>query len=135
MFPRSCGAVCILYGLGAYDAPQAKKGMEYVMKIALGNKGAWTSQGFPFYSTYYLAQAAFMAGKEYWEKLWPPLRDFLLTSQQPDGGWSGEGGPEYGTAIALIVLQIPYRYLPIYQEGISEGAPLAEKQVEGAGQP
>jgi hypothetical protein len=33
-----------------------------------------------------------------------------------DGSWNGDGiGKAYGTAIALIILQLPYKYLPVYQ--------------------
>ncbi len=33
-----------------------------------------------------------------------------------DGSWQGDYiGKAYGTAIALIILQLPYKYLPVYQ--------------------
>ena len=36
--------------------------------------------------------------------------------QQPDGSWMGDGiGQVYGTAIATIILQLPYKYLPVFQ--------------------
>ena len=35
---------------------------------------------------------------------------------ESDGGWQGDQvGTTYGTAIALVVLQLPYDYVPIFQ--------------------
>ena len=43
-------------------------------------------------------------------------RDFLLAEQQADGSWYGDSvGDIYGTAVALIILQLPYNQLPIMQ--------------------
>jgi hypothetical protein len=40
----------------------------------------------------------------------------LLAMQSPDGSWQGDGiGEIYGTSIATIILQLPYKYLPIFQ--------------------
>jgi len=37
--------------------------------------------------------------------------------QSPDGSWNGDNvGTTYGTAIATVILQLPYNYLPIYQK-------------------
>jgi len=37
--------------------------------------------------------------------------------QQASGKWKDDSaGDEYGTAMALIVLQMPKRYLPIFQK-------------------
>jgi hypothetical protein len=33
-----------------------------------------------------------------------------------EGSWDGDGiGKTYGTSIALVILQLPYKYLPVYQ--------------------
>jgi hypothetical protein len=75
---------------------------------------------FPYYSTYYAAQAAYQAGGETWEAVWRTSEERLLKSQMPDGGWpqsrSGEEpGRTYATAMAVLTLAVPYRLLPIYQ--------------------
>jgi hypothetical protein len=73
-------------------------------------------QGHDFYSTLYLAQALYLTGDDDWNEFFPRIRDTLVHSQLPDGSWQGDGvGTTYGTAIALIVLQLPYKNLPIYQ--------------------
>ena len=60
------------------------------------------------------AQAMFLAGGEYWATFYPAIRDQLISRQNPDGRWTGEAGEDYGTAMALIILQMPNRYLPVY---------------------
>ena len=32
----------------------------------------------------------------------------------PLGSWQGEAGADYATAMAMIILQMPNRYLPVY---------------------
>ena len=45
----------------------------------------------------------------------PAISKELVSKQAKDGSWTGTAGKEYGTAMALIVLQVPNRYLPILQ--------------------
>ena len=37
--------------------------------------------------------------------------------QNEDGSWPNRTGPgpAFGTAMAVLILEIPYRYLPIFQ--------------------
>ena len=69
---------------------------------------------FYFYGHYYAVQAMYVAGGRYWEDWYPFIRDELIGLQLPDGSWAYQVGPAYSTATACIVLQIPYRYLPIF---------------------
>ena len=41
----------------------------------------------------------------------------LLGTQQDNGSWKNTVGPGsvFATAVASIILQIPYQYLPIFQ--------------------
>jgi hypothetical protein len=120
-FARSCGAVCILQALGAYESFEAKQGIDYITKKGLPKAEEMNGSGVSYYAIYYFSQAMFMAGMDYWNEWWPKIRELLLPKEDPEGWWLGEGGKPYGTAIALIVLQMPDRYLPIYQEGIESG--------------
>ena len=58
----------------------------------------------------------FQAGEGPWRTWYPAIREELLESQQPEGFWRGQAGTEYGTAMALIILQMPHRLLPIFQK-------------------
>lgn len=70
---------------------------------------------FYFYGHYYAAQAMFVAGGQYWDNWYPAIRDELVRLQRDDGTWDYQVGPAFSTAMACIILQIPYRYLPIFQ--------------------
>ena len=55
------------------------------------------------------------AGESYYQEWYPRARDALLAVQKPDGSWDGGYDPTYGTSMAILVLGVPYRFLPIYQ--------------------
>ena len=75
-----------------------------------------------FYSTYYCSQAAAQLGGRYWEGIFPPIVEALLSSQLPNGSWPPEPGHgdavfgnAYSTAMAVLSLTPPYQLLPVYQ--------------------
>jgi len=109
----TCAAVTALYVTGDYHSEILVNGIEYLLNYA--NRGIRRHNYF-FYAHYYGAQAMFQAGGKYWKTWYPKIRDELVRRQRPDGSWKGdEIGPSFGTAMALIVLQIPKQYLPIFQ--------------------
>jgi len=112
-FPRSAAGVASLYYAGVYEDNAIQKGLDYLLrqKPDTANRGI----GHYFYGQYYAVQAMFLAGGKYWAQWYPMIRTDLLKQQQGNGGWSSEQGDEYGTAMALIILQVPNRYLPIFQ--------------------
>jgi hypothetical protein len=64
----------------------------------------------------YMAQAMYQVHDARYDRYFPALRDSLLQLQASDGSWQGDGvGTVYGTAIACIILQLPFDYLPIFQ--------------------
>lgn len=113
----SAAACATLYNAGAYDAPVAERCLDWVsqrFRIAKGfNKGG----GHDYYTHLYAAQAFYLAGDAQWDAYFPDARDQILALQnKSEGSWDGDGiGKTYGTAIALIVLQLPYKYLPVFQ--------------------
>jgi hypothetical protein len=115
-FPRSAAGVAALYYA---DAGKGKKldnitkGLEYLKQFTPG-KGNSHNDGHYFYGHYYAVQANFLAGGDYWAAWYPAIRDELVRSQQSDGSWSGDFSEDYATAMALIILQMPNRYLPVY---------------------
>jgi len=112
----SCAAVATLYNAGQYDSPVGNRCLAYVWKHFDDGKGGW-GQGHDFYSHLYASQAFYMSGDKYWNVYFPATRDRLLTSQdKSDGSWPGDYiGKIFGTSIALIILQLPYKYLPVFQ--------------------
>jgi hypothetical protein len=70
-----------------------------------------------FYGNYYAVQAMFIAGGKWWEDYFARVQADLVRAQRTgDGSWPIAGvGDTYATACACIILQVPYRYLPIFE--------------------
>lgn len=115
-WPRSAAGVASLQYAGIYEDRAIDSGLAYLFTNALPGR-ADTQAIHYYYGQYYAVQACFLAGGRTWERWWPAIRAELLQSQARDGRWTDNGaGDEYGTAMALIVLQMPKRYLPIFQK-------------------
>jgi hypothetical protein len=116
-WPRSAAGVASLYYAGIYEDRAIDTGIKYLMTTAMPGRGDGQSPIHFFYGHYYAVQAMFLAGGDSWAKWWPAIRDLLRAVQQPNGKWEdSSAGEEYGTAMALIILQMPKRYLPIFQK-------------------
>lgn len=112
-FAMTAAGVTSLYSAGIYDGDAVKKGLEQLMKSK--PNGAGQSGGHYFYANYYAIQAMWHAGGEKWSTWYPLIRDQLVKSQQSDGSWSSsEAGPAFGAAMACIILQMPFNYLPVF---------------------
>ena len=72
---------------------------------------------FYWYGHYYATQALYVVGGEPWAWYYPVVRDELLGSQRPDGSFACRTGPgeSFSTAVATVILSLPYGYLPIFQ--------------------
>jgi len=119
----SAAAIACFYAAGIYDrqgggkeSPEAKmveRLVDYVKKHAMptGDGG-----GHWFYTQLYMAEAMYQRGGADWPEYYKQIKAKLLSMQVPDGSWNGDGvGTIYGTALATIILQLPYGYLPICQ--------------------
>ncbi|MBA3273821.1 MAG: hypothetical protein H0T11_08125, partial [Chthoniobacterales bacterium] len=113
----SAGALAAMYNAGEYNSEMSEKCLEYVGKQYKPNNGSFVNTGHDFYGHFYASQAFYQAGDEHFDEYFPAARDMFLKSQKKeDGAWDGDGiGPIYGTAVACITLQLPYKFLPIYQ--------------------
>ena len=118
-WPRTAAGVASLFYAGVYEDQSIERGLDYLKQNAFPRGGGGFTGGFSqphyFYGHYYAVQAMYLAGGDRWRTWWPAIRDELLAKQNPDGSWSDPQGDAYGTAMALIVLQMPKRYLPIFQ--------------------
>ena len=115
---RTGTAIVSLEMLGEHHTPEAKAGGDYLLDNPVTNP----SEGFYYYSIYYIAQALYHLGDKYYDQGYPKLRDSLLANQGPEGTWpmgSGqeqEAGEAYRTSMAVLALCVPYRYLPLFQK-------------------
>lgn len=114
----SAAAVACYFNAGLYSDPRALKALQFVESELSPRRGEPNRYfGHYFYAHLYMAQVMYLAGDEKWSEYFPPMRQILIDRQsRDDGSWDGDHvGPTYGTAIALIILQMPYKYLPIMQ--------------------
>ena len=113
-FPLTAAGIVSLYSAGIYDGEPIDKALKWLMNYLPG-KGSMNTSYF-FYGHYYAVQAMWHAGGDYWRQWYPAIRDTLLARQGSDGSWpDAEVCPEFGTAMACIILQMPNNYLPIFQ--------------------
>jgi hypothetical protein len=115
-FPRSAAGVAALYYAGIFEGDEIKKGLEYIRRFTPGRGNAINVGAHYYYGQYYAAQAMFLAGGDYWASWYPAIRDELIAKQdRGTGAWPAEiASEDYSTACALIILQMPNRYLPVF---------------------
>jgi hypothetical protein len=114
-FPRSAAGVAALYYAGVFEGDDLKRGLDYVHKFQPGKGGDSAPNSHYFYGQYYAVQAMFLAGGDYWADWYPAIRDELIAKQDKgSGAWNGEINEDYCTSVALIILQMPNRYLPVF---------------------
>ncbi len=113
-FPRSAAGVVALQSAGEYDSKEIREGIAYLRQFNQGMRFGRRNNHY-FYGQYYAAQAMWIQGGEAWAEWYPSVRDELLKKQSPTGSWSDMVCSEYGTGMALIILQIPNDFLPIFQ--------------------
>jgi hypothetical protein len=113
---RTGTGVLALFLLGEEDDPLIKSGASYLIT----RPRALLESAHHFYTLYYCAQAAWQLGGPHWTQINADVSADLRRRQGRDGSWSSSGtadgqGPNYATAMAILALTVPYRYLPLYQ--------------------
>jgi hypothetical protein len=110
----TAAGVAVLYNAGVYDdQPFVEKAVQYCKKqiqVTVDNTGHH------YYTHLYWSQALYQRGGADWTEYYKKKSQWLLRQQKKDGSWEGDGvGTVYGTAIALLILQLPYSNAPILQ--------------------
>jgi len=115
-FARSAAGVASLYYAGVFEGDDLTRGLKYLTKFtpSRANLTNPEMEGHYYYGNYYAVQAMFLAGGDWWANWYPAIRDQLISRQAPTGAWSGDFSEDYATSMALIILQMPNRYLPVY---------------------
>ncbi len=97
------------------NAEAIRRGLDYIIKA---DSSKFQQTSWYYYFHYYAVQAMYQSGESNYQSWYPKIRDALLSRQHADGSF---GSPESGasqaftTSISLLILGVPYRYLPIYQ--------------------
>jgi hypothetical protein len=119
-FPLTAAGVTALHGAGIYSDEAIDDGINYLRRnLNSFNRLYGNTKGhyFFWYGHYYGVQAMYTAGADAWVQYFTIVRDEILSMQLDSGAWPNTTGPgpAFGTAMAVLVLEIPYRFLPIFQ--------------------
>lgn len=112
-FARTAAAVVAMHSAGIYDSDEVRRGLKFLMQFAPRPR-SFGKERYYLYGHYYAAQAMWQA-RENWVDWYGGVRDAILPEQRPDGSWFESISPEYSTAMACLILQMPANYLPIFQ--------------------
>lgn len=111
-YAMNAAGVAALYFAGQYEAQELKKGVRRLKGLRHDNR-------YFYYALFYAAQAMYLCGevegREVWRDWYRETAALLQRKQNAAGYWSDNEGAELNTAFALIVLQIPNSYLPIFE--------------------
>ena len=99
-------------------------------RMSLDNLPATKPGANAFYFWYYANMALHQRRDDAWDKWHPRVRDTLTKCQvrtgkdegswPPKSRWALRGGRVYSTAMAIITLEVYYRYAPIYREVVDK---------------
>jgi squalene cyclase len=112
----TCAAVATMYAAGLYDDDMTARALAFA--VANTPRAAPNPAGGAhfLYSHLYLSQVLYFQGGAAWRGYFDEVSEWLLEAQHEDGHWDGDYiGKAYGTAVALLVLQLPYNSLPVLQ--------------------
>ena len=124
-FALTSAAVGTLYMCGVYDSEYVRLGLLHMNRTLDDHLG---SGQFYYYGLLYASQCYFQFGDDTWRRAYPRIRDSILRNivskvESPENAGSFRArsaesayGDVYATAMATLTLQIPYRFLPIFQK-------------------
>jgi len=114
----AAGLLCRIYTGWPRDYPALKRGAELL--------AVESPSSTDLYFNYYATQVMRHVGGPAWDTWIDSLRDYLVDSQADEGNESGSwhfrhkhaeaGGRLYCTVLATLILESPYRFLPVYEE-------------------
>lgn len=117
------GVLCAQF-LGHGSDERVKRSLKYLKTLDVDwekSAGGWL-----LYQWYYITQAMFQGGDDYWPSWNSKIRDTVVKAQADDGHWpvppkSSSEGKElakhyaYATSFNCLILEVYYRYLPLYE--------------------
>ena len=112
------GLLCRMYSGRTPRRPEIARGLSHIE--------SWGPDASDIYYDYYATLTLHHAGGSEFKRWYPVLSDHLLATQARQGHETGswhfddqygnKGGRLYTTAMAVMILETPYRYLPLYQD-------------------
>jgi rhamnogalacturonyl hydrolase YesR len=117
-FPLTSAGVTALNGLGIYSDELIDRGIDFLNSQfdSFNRRYGAVGHYFFWYGHYYGVQAMYTKGGHDWVNYFTRLRELLIRYQRADGSWPNETGPggAFSTAMACLILEIPYDFLPIF---------------------
>ncbi len=116
--PRCAAGTMSLIGSGITNLSDSVLGPAMRFLRTHVNEHIQSKSSYYWYGQYYAAQALFHSPEpKDWDAYWAKAFPAFAKLQESDGLWtrSDSSGPAFNTAMALIILQIPNNYLPIFQ--------------------
>ena len=112
-FARTAAGVTslLMCGMDTKERP-VQAGLGYLFRYP---REKFAETGSYYYAHYYAIQAVYQAGEAYYQKWYPKIHDALLKRRSANGSWRSGYGSAYGTSLAVLILGVPYRFLPVYQ--------------------
>jgi len=111
----TAAGIAVYYGAGEYGSPGIEMGFDYLAR----NMRLSDRAHFWYYTHFYAVQAMYQRGMPEWKDYYTKLRQQLLGpgARNARGEWEDHqaGGLVYGTAVAVLCLEVPLGYLPIFQ--------------------
>ena len=112
------GLLCRMYTGWRRSNPGLRVGVAYLSE--------WGPSEDNMYYNYYATQVVRHWGGQEWEEWNPKMRDYLIATQSNhaheagswyfSGGHGESGGRLYNTAMAVMTLEVYYRYMPLYRQ-------------------
>ncbi len=116
LYKNSTG-VRVLYEMGQGDTAIAQRAYRSILELVSGDDTPFTQAGGEeFLSFHLITEVMLNRGGDEWQTWFGTVRDKLIKVQNRDGSWQGHHcitSRTFCTACAMLVLQAPYRYLPI----------------------
>ena len=115
------GLLCLQFMGESRNSPRMRAGADFVLNSLPEENQRNTS-----YYWYYATQAMYHMQGEYWDTWNEKTRELLVKTQHKSGGnagtwdpkdnWEKSGGRVYATSIKLLMLEVYYRHLPLYDQ-------------------
>ncbi len=106
-FPRTAAGLVCLQTVGLGSEPMIPDVIEYILKKSSDKK-----QGHYWYGHYYASIGMYHYGGDPWKTYYPRIKDEIIGEWRQNNGRYGE---HLYTAWQILILGVPFRYLPIYQ--------------------
>lgn len=107
-FARTAAGLVCLQTVGRHDDPIIPGVVDYIMHTAFDPA---KNREFYWYGNYYASIGLYHYGGDPWKEYYPKIKQKILKDWNSRANY----GSVLDTSWAVLILGVPYRYLPIYQ--------------------